>query len=229
MYCVKCGVKLQDSVNRCPLCDTPVWRPQEACPQDEKYSSLLPEAVRNERIPGVSFITVVLAAICLSFLIFCLNTYGNVAWSPYVTLGIGLFYVVVILPLWFQKPHPLIFVPVDFACLAAYLFYICYAAGGQWFWSFALPVVGICCLNATVPIALYMYVKKRKLLITGSLLILIGGSTMLIELFQHITFASKMFTWSIYSVTAFSIFGLFLIIADFIRPLREYIKRKLFF
>ena len=30
MYCVKCGVKLDDSLERCPLCGTPVWRPEEA-------------------------------------------------------------------------------------------------------------------------------------------------------------------------------------------------------
>ena len=27
MYCVKCGVKLQDGTETCPLCQTPVWNP----------------------------------------------------------------------------------------------------------------------------------------------------------------------------------------------------------
>lgn len=230
MYCVKCGVKLQDSMNRCPLCGTPVWLPEEVrAEENDKYSKLLPESTWSERIPAVAFITVVCAAVCLSFLIFCLKTYDDVAWSPYVMLGIALFYVVMLLPLWFKRQLPLLFVTIDYACACAYLLYICAETGGSWFLSFAFPVVGICCILTIIPIALYKYVKKRKLLITGSLLLLIGGSTMLIELFQHITFGSEMFTWSLYSVTAFSIFGLFLVVAEFIRPLREYLKRKLFF
>ena len=27
MYCVKCGVKLQEGAEICPLCGTPVWNP----------------------------------------------------------------------------------------------------------------------------------------------------------------------------------------------------------
>jgi len=27
MYCVKCGVKLQEGIPSCPLCQTPVWNP----------------------------------------------------------------------------------------------------------------------------------------------------------------------------------------------------------
>ena len=29
MYCVKCGVRLQDGVGECPLCHTAVWMPEE--------------------------------------------------------------------------------------------------------------------------------------------------------------------------------------------------------
>ena len=34
MYCVKCGVRLQDGVNSCPLCNTPVWNPEQ--PEQEQ-------------------------------------------------------------------------------------------------------------------------------------------------------------------------------------------------
>ena len=30
MYCVRCGVKLQEGTESCPLCGTPVWNPEGA-------------------------------------------------------------------------------------------------------------------------------------------------------------------------------------------------------
>ena len=29
MYCVRCGVRLQEGVACCPLCQTPVWNPDQ--------------------------------------------------------------------------------------------------------------------------------------------------------------------------------------------------------
>ena len=56
--------------------------------------------------------------------------------------GILLCYIVTSLPFWFQKPNPVIFVSCDFLAVMVYLFYINYASGGNWFWSFAFPLVG---------------------------------------------------------------------------------------
>ena len=51
MYCVKCGVKLQEGVERCPLCRTPVWNPE---PQEESrnYPDTLPQQHREADVPG---------------------------------------------------------------------------------------------------------------------------------------------------------------------------------
>ena len=35
------------------------------------------------------------------------------------------------LPLWFRRPNPVIFVPVDFAAIGLYLLYINFATGGR--------------------------------------------------------------------------------------------------
>ena len=228
MYCVKCGVKLQNGAESCPLCGTPVWRPCENESARECYPSLYPERPHNERIPAVAFITVVLCAVCLSCLIACLRTYGSAAWSAYVMMGIAVFYVIFFLPQWFRRYHPMIFVPVSFAAVCLFLLFICLNTGGKWFWSFALPCVALLGVITTGTIAIYRYVRKKRLLITGFLLIAIGGCSMLLELFQHLTFGSVMFTWSLYPVAAFGIFGLFLILADMIPPLRSHLEKKFF-
>ncbi len=228
MYCVKCGVRLTEGVARCPLCHTPVWNPVCTEPPAQTFPDRYPMPPKSSRYPFLAFFTVVCMAVCLSALIFCLKTYNAVSWSGYVMLGIAVVYFSFFFPSWFDKPHPLVFLPLFFALTCGYLLYICLYNGGRWFLSFAFPVVMLVGLLCVVSVALFRYVKGGKLYITGGLLIAIGGSTMLIEMFEHITFGTKMFTWSLYTVSFFSLFGLFLLLAALIRPMREYLERKLF-
>ena len=67
---------------------------------------------------------------------------GRIVWSGYSVGGAALLYVMVVLPLWFRRPNPVIFVPVDFAAIGLYLLYINFATGGHWFLTFAFPVTG---------------------------------------------------------------------------------------
>ena len=228
MYCVKCGVRLGDGVRQCPLCQTPVWCPDETVKADTAFSSAYPAPPRSARYPVLAFLTVICAAACLTTLILCLKTYGRVAWSGYVMLGLAVFYFSFCFPAWFDRPHPMVFLPMFFALSCGYLLYICLATGGRWFLSFAFPVVMLVGLLVTVGVALYRYIRGGRLFITGALLIAMGGFSMLVELFEAITFGTRMFTWSLYSVTVLSLFGLFLILAGMIPPLRSYLERKFF-
>ena len=229
MYCVKCGVKLTDGAERCPLCQTPVWDPDGAAPAAPTFSDRYPTPPKSRRYPILAFLTALLTAVSLSALIFCLTNLHGVYWSGYVMLGCALVYFAGIFPFWFEKREPLIFVPLAFVLVCGYLLYICLYNGGNWFLPFAFPVVMIAGAIVTASVALFRYVKRRRLLITGCLLVVIGCSAMLVELFQAITFHTNMFTWSLYCVCAFSLFGLFLILCDLIRPWREFLERKFFF
>ncbi len=228
MYCVKCGVRLDDSLDRCPLCGTPVWRPEEAQDQDRAFSSIFPEKHRNERLTVVAFLTAVALLAAFITLRICLRIYGGIGWSGYAMLGIALFYVIAILPLWFRRPNPMIFLPVDHAAVAGFLLYASWTSGGHWFLSFGFPVTAMSCLLLTGFIALLRYVRGGRLFIIGGSVIVLGGLSMLVEFFQHITFGTKMFTWSLYVVSSCLAFGMFLILAGTIRPLREYLERRFF-
>ena len=112
MYCVKCGVRLGDGVRQCPLCQTPVWCPDETVKADTAFSSAYPAPPRSARYPVLAFLTVICAAACLTTLILCLKTYGRVAWSGYVMLGLAVFYFSFCFPAWFDRPHPMVFLPL---------------------------------------------------------------------------------------------------------------------
>ena len=227
MYCVNCGVKLQDGARRCPLCQTPVPVPA-AGEAPANYPPLCPGEPRRSRYAAAGFLTVFLAAVCLSCMIFALRTYGELRWAGFVMLGIGAAYLAVFVPLWFPHPHPLVCIPLAYAALGGYLVFVCLRTGGHWYLSFAFPLVMLACLLTLAAVVLFRYVRGGRLFIAGGLLLATGGATMLAELFQHITFGSRMFAWSLYSVSAFGAFGLFLILAGIIRPLREVLERKFF-
>ena len=228
MYCVKCGVRLQDGAERCPLCQTPVWNPDGRILENPTYSDAYPEAVKRNRYPILGFLTALIVAVDLALLIFCLRTYQRVSWSGYVMLGSAVLYAVCFLPLWINKPHPLIFLPISFAAVIGYLLYICLATGGRWFLSFAFPVTMIAAAITTGAVACFRYIRHGKLWIIGALLIVIGCSAMLVEMFEAITFPHAMFTWSLYVVSGFCAVGVFVLLCALIRPLREYLERKLF-
>ena len=228
MYCVKCGVKLQEGVERCPLCNTPVWNPE---PQEESrsYPDTLPSQHREADLPGAVALTVICAVASIVTLTVCLKLYGRLNWGGYVIFGLLLFYVIAVLPRWFREPRGEIFVPIDHAAAALFVLYVCLKTGGHWFVSFALPVIASSCLISTAMICLLKYVKGGRLFILGGFLLALGGFTVLVEFFEHLSFGFQMFRWSLYSLAGFGSAGLFLLIAGMIPSLHQGMRRRFFF
>ena len=230
MYCVRCGVRLQEGVKACPLCGTPMWCPGtgEGAPAAATYSDRYPAVSRQKRLTVMASLTVMLLAVMIACFSIAVNTSGGMSWSFYVIVGVAAFYFAFLMPFWFRRPHPMIFVPVSFVSVCLLLLSISWRTGGHWFWTFALPLTAILAALTIGAVALYRYVKRGTIFITGGLLLSIGGSCMLAELFQHLTFHTPMFSWSLYAAVVFFLFGGFLILAGIIRPLREHLERKFF-
>ena len=169
MYCIKCGVELADSEKRCPLCGTPVFHPdlprnltEPPYPADRH--------IRREDVnrSGILFVLTVVALLPAILSLLCdWRINGTIVWSGYAAGAIGLLYVMIVLPLWFRHPNPVIFVPVDFAAIGLYLLYIDFATGGHWFLSFAFPVTGAIGLLVTAVVVLTRYLHGGWLYIYG--------------------------------------------------------------
>ena len=228
MYCVRCGVKLQEGTEHCPLCGTPVWDPEETT-GEERYPDTLPRHSRESGMAGAAAMTVVCVIAIAVVTIVCFRLYGALRWGSYALGGILLYYVAAILPGWFRSPRSEIFVPVDFASAGAYLLLVCRKTGGHWFLSFALPLVLLSCLLTTGMICLLKYLRHGRLWIFGGFLLLLGGFTVLAEFFEHVTFGTAMFLWSPFSLAVFGAVGLFLLLAGMIRPLLQALEKRFFF
>ena len=228
MYCVKCGVKLREGADSCPLCATPVWNPEQTV-GERSYPEQLPRQHREADLPGAVVLTVLCALAVLVTLTVCFKLYGALRWGGYMVCGLGLFYVVAAPPRWFRQPRGEVFVPVDHAAAALYVLYICLKTGGHWFLSFAFPVILASCLLSTAMICLLKYVRGGRLFIFGGFLLLLGGFTVLVEFFEHLSFGTGMFRWSLYSLAGFGAAGLFLLIAGMIPRLRQGLEKRFFF
>ena len=191
MYCVKCGVELGDSEKKCPLCGTTVFHPEMEPPKgDGPYP---PEEHIHKEVSrsGALFVVTVLTVLPIVICLLCdWRINGGIVWSGYVTGALLMCYIVIVLPLWFRRGNPVIFVPVDFVALGVYLLYIDLATGGRWFLSFAFPVVGAAGIIVTAMVILLRYLHGGHLFVFGGALETSGESLITRETVWWLTPAS---------------------------------------
>ena len=230
MYCIKCGVRLADTEKKCPLCGTVVYHPEI---EPEKERELYPSGKMPTSSHGRAYFC---GAIVILFMIPLIVTYlsdmhpnGKLDWFGYAAGGIGLLYLIFALPLWFKKPHPVIFTPCFFAACALYLLYIDLDTNGGWFLSFALPIVLGIALCTCALITLLRCLRKGKLYVVGGFLMAFGGLILMIELLMDRTFHLTFTGWSLYPLISLFFLGGLLIYLALNSVARERIERKLFF
>lgn len=230
MYCIHCGVKLADTEKCCPLCSTQVYHPQlkqaAATPlfPVQRYPNVQVSPMGARIIVAVLFLLPILITLQCDLLIS-----GCVTWSGYVICSMLALYVIAVLPGWFRRPNPVIFVSCDFAALALLLLYIDLATGGHWFLSFAFPVVGAVGLIVVAVVTLLRYVPKGILYILGGAFCALGLFMPVMELLLVITFPAIQFVWwSLYPLTGLVLLGGTLLFLAICRPARETMERKFF-
>jgi len=172
------------------------------------------------------------AAWVLSVLIVALCDFQyshTVTWSGYVIGALLVGYIAVILPSWFKRPNPVIFVPCDFAAAALYLLYVEQMSGGHWFMGFAFPVVGGIGVIVVTVVTLMWYVPRGGFYIFGGAGIAMGALMLLMEYLMCRTFESVPFVgWSLYPLLTLIFLGGVLIFLGICRPARENVERKFF-
>jgi hypothetical protein len=229
MYCVKCGVQLEDTEKSCPLCGTRCYHPDIDRPAAEPLYPQEQYPAPQVRSKGLVTILTWLFALPAFVTVLCdLRINYTVTWSGYVATSLAMVYIMLVLPFWFRKPNPVVFVPVGFAALAGFLFYLDMTIVGQWFLTFALPLVGALCVIFTALVTLLKYVKKGKLFIYGGCLIALGAVMPVMEMLMNYTFHRKFVAWSVYPFAALVGVGLYLIFLGIYRPAREIMERKFF-
>lgn len=230
MYCINCGVKLAASEKSCPLCNTAVYYPEIKQSDVEPLypKNIVPKVTSKSKVLNGAIIIMFLIPLIVCFLA-DIQINGKLEWFGFVAGALGVGYIVFALPLWFEKRNPVIFVPCGFLAAGLYLMYINFVTNGDWFLTFAFPVTGGICIIISAMVALFYYLKKGKLYITGGAFVLFGGFMLLTEFLMDITFHIRFMGWSIYPLAVLVLIGGLLIYLGINRSAREIMERKLFF
>lgn len=230
MYCIKCGVKLADTEKQCPLCKTIVFHPDILREEGEPLYPGRPHTVsgKSSKLPQILLTAGFLLPILL-VLVSDLQFNREITWSGIVIGALLTGYIILILPFWFKKPNPVIFVPCWHLAAALYLHYLNFVTGGDWFLSFAFPITGSIALIVTAVTTLLWYVRRGKLYIFGGAIIALGGFMLLLEFLMDITFPSYTFIgWSLFPLVTLVLLGGLLIFLGIYRPARETMEQKFF-
>ena len=120
-YCVKCGVELDEGAERCPLCGTPAWKPDETAP---RYFPTKPaEVPRASRRAAAALLTAMLASVSLCCGLLNLILPTEHPWALYVAGA------AVMLWIWFALPMLMRGIPIffrltaDVAAVGVYVFH----------------------------------------------------------------------------------------------------------
>ena len=230
MYCINCGVKLSDTESRCPLCGVTVYHPDltsevgEPLYPPHRYPA--PEVASKAAQIVVSTL---MAIALLTTLFIDAQIDGAITWGGIAAGGIGVAYVILVLPFWFKKVRPLAYVPCVYTSIALYLWYICHVSDGSWFFGLALPLTAYLGVLATLQVYLLTRYRKKALTILGCGMIAMGVLMVLLEYWIHMTFPVVPFVgWSVYPLISLSLLGAMLLFLAVNRKAREKMERKFF-
>lgn len=202
-YCVNCGVELERSEKKCPLCGVEVINPLQ--PHDPAHERPYPERpdpvmTKANRHFIASIISILFAF--PAFLCGAINLIldGNLSWSLYVAGALALAWVITV-PYFLLNKRTLtsLFLP-DTAALLGFLLLIALLRSGlNWYLTLAMPLAVLCCffIYITGLLAGSGKVKGYKLpsLVFASVGIMLVGIELIINLYlgRGITFV-----WSFY-------------------------------
>ncbi len=230
MYCMQCGMHMAESEEVCPLCHLAVYHPKLDRNVGKKPYPV--ESVKAERVNpvGKAIVFTILFAIAAIFTFVCnIGVTHNVNWWKYVGISLAMLYVWFVLPMWFYKWYPLIFLPIDFVAAGGFLLFMNLFTEGDWFLTFAFPVLGGLALIACAVLYLVHFLRRGYLFIYGGAICALGCFMLLVEFFLSITFPMPpLFSWSLYALTALCLVGGVLLLIGICRPLRETLKKRFF-
>ena len=229
MYCAQCGVKLADSETSCPLCGTRAYHPDIPRGTGEKSypSGKYPKAPK--RSLWLQGLCTALFLLPMLIVLLCdLQISGAVTWSGYVIGALLLGYITLILPSWFRRPNPVIFVPCSFLAAGLYLAYINHVTAGNWFLTLAFPITAGIGLTVTAVVTLTRYLRRGRLFIFGGAFMTLGLFMLPMEFLVAATFRISFIGWSLYPLVTLLLLGGMLIFLGICRPARESMERKFF-
>lgn len=232
-YCVNCGVKLDDSLTKCPLCHTPVINPNEL-KKLEAPSPFATQKGETEKVKSKDVIiltTVFLATTAICCMLLNYMVFSKTLWSIPIIGLCAFIWIITIPPIAFEKMPVYISMLIDGFAMAGYLYMLSFMTSNKaWLTRLALPITALATVlvltftllvkkisSSILSIALYFYVLIPILCIGIELLV------------WHYYDKPLHITWSAIVLVPCLIVNIVLITVLSRKRLREAVRRRLHF
>ncbi|MBD3193029.1 MAG: hypothetical protein GF308_20500 [Candidatus Heimdallarchaeota archaeon] len=181
-YCSRCGVEVEPTVEKCPLCGTPIQQLEDEPPLfQKKYPDALPEKPKQERTAqqkrmlALEIVSISLALPLLIVLGINLIANKTVSWSLYPISALILIWILTAIPLLIPK-RPIIIIPGEVIAVAAFLVIVDYLPNNQidWYLNLALPTIALLGVIVTAIVLGARRVKEHGFLIAAMILAGVG-------------------------------------------------------
>ncbi len=235
-YCVNCGVELQKSEPRCPLCGTEVINPREQ--PEEKPVRPYPSHVERldksvDRRYVASFISLLLLIPLFTTMLANIFVNKQLSWSYYVLGGELVLFSVFLLPMIARMPK-ILYVLVDAVAVGVLLLLIQVLAAGNWGWLLllALPVTGLAAVMSWFFTILASPKCRLPVLVRFSLAITcVGLFVVAIELFIGLyhSHAVAWPSWSLYVLFPCLVLASSLLLLNRRARVKEEIRKRFYF
>ena len=232
-YCVNCGVELEPSLAKCPLCNTPVINPShlEALTKTSPYPKESGQVDVVKRKDLAILTSIVLIATSLCCLLLNILVFSGSPWSLFI-IGACLLLFVLLIPVLVYTHLP-IYISLLFDGIATglYLYMITFnTQSDKWFTGLALPILVLITILVEIfalllrsfPVsyittALYFFAEAAVLCVGIELLI------------NHYFNAPLTLIWSAIVLTVCVVIIVALITVLSRRRLRDAVRRRLHF
>jgi hypothetical protein len=231
-YCVNCGVELEKSQKKCPLCGTVVLNPNEpfddaAVPPYPLRHDPAPLADRRMTVLLLSGILALPASICLvcNYILSAALT-----WSVFVVGAAAVVWITTVPPLIIRRGTLFWSIALDLAAVGVFLYFVNRFATPElsWFTPLALPVLMVTGFAVLVAAVLFRYAKLTKLHIAAVCLLLIGLLLVGIELITDAYLRHPVgLEWSPLVLIPCAILALIYLIIDRKKRLKSDLKKRL--
>lgn len=173
-YCVNCGVQLDRTAKRCPLCNTPIINPKELI--DDHSPTPFPQKKGQVETVKHTDVAILLSSIFGSTAAACglinLLVFRGVWWSLYI-IGACIMLWVFFTPAFIYTRIPsYVSVFLDGIVVGIYCFFISINhPGNDWFLYLAVPIIA----TLTLLVVLYLYLRRtfKSSLLSAAILIFI--------------------------------------------------------
>lgn len=232
-YCVHCGVELDPSLKRCPLCNTPVLDPNNI-PYFEAtspYPATKGKVEPARRKDAAIFISVLLSTISITCGILNWLVFTGTPWSLLV-IGFCLVLWVICIPyIFYRKLSPYLAVFMDGLTVSFYLYLISRLTGSaDWLFYLGLPIAALFTFLLEIFILSVLKINHSAFSVTLYIFSLIPLFCIGIELLCRNFLGSPLrITWSAIVLTVCVIFIIAIVTILLLPRVREEARRRLHF